>query len=412
MSVALVERAPTAGGSAVLSGGYVWTVPTMAAMVEANPLGDPALQALIVEEFDESIQWLDEIGVSLGPRSSISIGIGHQIDVRQYVRRCLELVGQTGFATFDVQTRSLRKDKTGTIIGAVVDQSGERSRISASHTVLATGGFQASPRLRATHIHRNARAMLLRSNEYSGGDGLRLGLAAGAATSPHMDGFYGHLIASPVTRWEESDFARLSQYTSHYGILVNRLGDRFMDESSADLMNAQGTLRQPGARAWLIVDEHIRNDLMGKPHMVGQTWIDRFQTASTAGARYASEMTLAGLAERLAEWGVDGSSFMRTVHRYNTGTLFPDDPPRARWHEPLVAPPFHGLEVQPAITFTHGGLRINADCYALDASAGIVRGLLVAGFDAGGIYHKGYAGGLSVALTMGRVAARTASTRT
>src|SRR5918994_4879323 len=38
--------------------------------------------------------------------------------------------------------------------------------------------------------------------------------------------------------------------------------------------------------------------------------------------------------------------------------------------EPLVEPPFHALEVQPAITFTYGGLRTDPDGRVLDPHGG------------------------------------------
>jgi predicted oxidoreductase len=84
------------------------------------------------------------------------------------------------------------------------------------------------------------------------------------------------------------------------------------------------------------------------------------------------------------------------------------EPPRTANRRPLTAPPFHAIEVQPAITFTHGGLRIDAQARVLDAAGRPIAGLLAAGADAGGTYHRAYAGGLAMASAFGLEAARTA----
>ena len=76
--------------------------------------------------------------------------------------------------------------------------SGERREIRARSTLLATGGFGADPDRRAEHIHPNARDIPLRANQYSKGDGLRLGLSAGGAFGPRDAGFYGHVSLRTV----------------------------------------------------------------------------------------------------------------------------------------------------------------------------------------------------------------------
>ena len=75
---------------------------------------------------------------------------------------------------------------------------------------------------------------------------------------------------------------------------------------------------------------------------------------------------------------------------------------------PLRVRPFHALEVQPALTFTYGGLRIDADARVLDRDNRPIAGLHAAGADAGGVFHAGYEGGLGMSLVLGQRAARTA----
>jgi succinate dehydrogenase/fumarate reductase flavoprotein subunit len=78
----------------------------------------------------------------------------------------------------------------GAVRGAeCVLADGTVRRIQARLTLLATGGFQADPELRAEHIHPQARGIALRSNPYSAGDGLRLGLSAGGTFGQAGAGF-------------------------------------------------------------------------------------------------------------------------------------------------------------------------------------------------------------------------------
>ena len=72
-------------------------------------------------------------------------------------------------------------------------------------------------------------------------------------------------------------------------------------------------------------------------------------------------------------------------------------------------PPYYVIEVIPAITFTFTGLRIDEHARVLDADGEPIRGLLAAGADAGGVFHRAYAGGLAAALVFGLQAAATAT---
>lgn len=63
----------------------------------------------------------------------------------------------------------------------------------------------------------------------------------------------------------------------------------------------------------------------------------------------------------------------------------------------------------PAITFPFHGLRIDDRARVLGADGRPLSGLLAAGSDTGGLWHRAYAGGLASALVFGLTAARTAA---
>ena len=83
--------------------------------------------------------------------------------------------------------------------------------------------------------------------------------------------------------------------------------------------------------------------------------------------------------------------------------------PRAGDLHPLTQPPFYAIRFLPGITVTYGGVRIDAFAQVLDSTGRPLGGLYAAGADAGGIYTRGYAGGLSMGLAFGRIAGREAA---
>jgi predicted oxidoreductase len=83
------------------------------------------------------------------------------------------------------------------------------------------------------------------------------------------------------------------------------------------------------------------------------------------------------------------------------------DPSRTVDAAPLVDPPYYVTELVPAITFSFGGLLIDADARVLDEQREPIPGLLAAGADSGGVWFRAYAGGIATALVFGLQAAET-----
>ena len=71
---------------------------------------------------------------------------------------------------------------------------------------------------------------------------------------------------------------------------------------------------------------------------------------------------------------------------------------------PLDTPPYYAIRTVPGITFTYGGAKVNANAQVLDKTDRPIPGLFAAGADCGGIYTRGYTGGLSMGLAYGLIA--------
>src|SRR5262249_50741633 len=150
---------------------------------------------------------------------------------------------------------------------------------------------------------------------------------------------------------------QLTRQSYPLGIVVNRRGERFVDEG-ADFRNytyaryGAQILRQPGGIAFQIFDATTRPMLRTEEH----------DSHPVTGAQAA---TLGDLADRL---GSRAAGLARTATAYNAGIVdLPfdpavkdgrrsnTDPPKSNWALPIATPPYHGYAVACGITFTFGG---------------------------------------------------------
>lgn len=409
--VIVVEKSAAIGGSAVLSGGVLWTA-SSAEKMRLYGAGEPALGKVVFDTYPAALAWLRRRGIDMSQRMDVLHGQGYQIDIHGWMRDCHSLVEQHGGSvSLETETLDLIRDADGAVLGAHTRHADGEVTVRARATLLATGGFQASPELRARYIHPNAREMLLRSNPVSDGAGLRLGAEAGGEIAGTNRGFYGHLVSEP-NRWDDERlFVALSQYHSEHALLLNEAGQRFCDETLGDHTNTYETLVQSGSRALCVWDARVHETYATVPVVSVGVPLDKMQTAIENGGKGVVAQTLDEVAAFAASQGFDGEAVRTSVETFNRTlkegweTL---TPPRTEDWRPIDKAPFYALVVHPAITFTFGGLTIDTGAHVLTSEGARVPGLFAAGSDAGGAYGHGYAGGLALAMTFGITAARSA----
>ncbi|MFD5760746.1 FAD-binding protein, partial [Streptomyces sp. NPDC127044] len=392
---------------------FVGPPPTLDVWRGVDRDGDPELARALLEGFAEGVAWIDSLGVECRPPVPVlGFGRGHQIDTNHYLDTCERLVRDRGGEVLTgTETRTMVTED-GVVKGAeCVLPDGSVRRIDAAWTLLATGGFQGDPALRAEHIHDRARDIELRANPHSRGGGLALGLAAGAAFGKKDAGFYGHLMPAGVSLSDPARFVDLALYYSEHALLFDLTGERFVDETVGDHLNAMALLERPGARGLLVTDARVHREWISASYVEGIPGVDKFQLCHRAGARSAVAESLEEFAWMPEEWGYPGAKIRDRVEEFNSVVRGGGEtvPGRLLDRQPLDDPPFYLIEAAPASTFAFGGLLIDAETLALSADGRrTVPGLLVAGADAGGLYRRAYAGGLAPALVFGLAAARTA----
>jgi tricarballylate dehydrogenase len=305
----------------------------------------------------------------------------------------------------------LTRGESGAVTGVVVRRpDGGTATVEAGAVVLAAGGFEANPQLRAAYLGPNWDVAKVRGTPHNTGEVLLAALAHGAQAYGNWSGCHAiqwDADAPPTGDREITN--RFSRQSYPVGIVVNRRGERFVDEGE-DFRNytyakfGAEVLRQPDGVAAQVFDRKTVGLL-------------RTIDYEAPGAARVDADTLGELAEGL---GVDRAGFERTVAEFNAaiqpGEFDPSvkdrkrtegiAPPKSNWAVPIDEPPFVGFRITCGITFTFGGVRVDDDARVLDAGGRPIPGLAAAGELVGGLFFHNYPGGTG--LTAGAVFGRRA----
>ena len=230
----VVDKASAIGGSAVYAG-FVWTAPTIEVMRRENSGADPALGARLVRESSPRSSGWGRSGRGRGRGQCARVRRGYPVDVAGLMMRCERIVRESqesALLTKSTVERLLVED------GAVRRSRGRRRRrqppghqgCSAAAGQRRLGG---DPDLRAQLIRPQARDMALRANRQSTGDGLRLGLAAGAASGSSTPALRRR-CGRARTVLDPTEFVSRPFYDSEHGVLLNLEGKRLCDETVRD----------------------------------------------------------------------------------------------------------------------------------------------------------------------------------
>ena len=407
--VLVLEKAERLGGSMRLSGGTVWTAPSMAVMERYVGGGDRERQRRLVAGIGPGLAWLAGLGVPDGLAIENEAQVGRELDPEALTERLSTAVAAAGGRIVaESAVDELRRDAHGAIRGAVTRSAdGHRRTVRARAVILATGGFQGNHELLARFVGRFADRLLIRSNPCSVGDGLLAALTAGAGTSPNMSTFYGHTMPAVPADPPPAAWTSVTQYATGDAIIINERGERFFDESRslADELASSEIIQQPNGRAFLLVDDRLYRD-EPLPGRSTQPLGANFDRAVASGAPALTRDSLPDLAEAMGRWNVSTVGVMATLEAFNEavarggGASLPV-PRRARAFG-LLGPPFRVMAVRPSITFTNGGVGVDVEGRVQDRGGRPIPGLWAAGADAGGTYRDGYMGGLVLGLVQGR----------
>ncbi|OEV30743.1 tricarballylate dehydrogenase [Streptomyces nanshensis] len=389
---------------------------------------DPELASTLVEKSLPTLLWMSEKGVRFVPiygRQAFKVdgrftfwggltveASGGGMGLVESLTRAAVRAGIR--IEYGARVLGLLQDDGGGVRGVTVRQAGQTRDEHADAVVLASGGFQSSPEMRARYLGPGWDLAKVRGTMYNTGDGLRMALRAGASPAGNWSGC--HAVGWDRNAPEFGDLAVGDHFQKHsypWGVMVNAHGRRFVDEG-ADFRNytyakyGRVILEQPGQFAWQVFDQKVT-------HLLRDEYRIRQITKVNAPS-------LTKLAEKMD--GVDPAGFVAEMETYNasvdTGTPFNPNVRDGRgtaglavdktnWANTVDEGPFEAYAVTCGITFTFGGLRIVPEsAQVLDTDMNPISGLFAAGELVGGLFYFNYPGGTG--LTNGSVFGRIAGT--
>lgn len=298
------------------------------------------------------------------------------------------------------------------IRGVLVLNGDEIVEIRGASTILSTGGFSANKEMVRQYIGKNADQCKLRGSKSCTGDGLRMALEVGAK-AVNLQYFYGHLLSrKALTDDRFWPYPRLDSFVDE-GILVDRNGNRFVDEGRGDVAVANELARSSDVTGatlifdhatWEAAKDNAQDSNLKTP--APNPWL-----SDNDGELYCHR-TIEGLAEAI---GINVESLAGTLEQYNHAVQLNISISLAvarTGKAKVLRAPFYGLKVVPGITFTMGGVLVNGRCEVLNGQEMTIAGLYAAGDAIGGLmggYRGGYTGGLTQAVVTGILAGENAA---
>jgi fumarate reductase flavoprotein subunit len=235
----VVEKGTRPGGSMLLSSCVVWRHLEWERFREECPGGEEQLQRLLWEQLDDSLAWLETLGAEPVWRDTENpLTTGRRYDPSALTELLITRAGPIELET------PLPEEPDPPVL-------------------LATGGFGG-------RLARE-RALLLRANRWSEGDGLEFALERGATTTAGLNEFYGRVMPAPPARIREEDFVPLAQL---YGREARVFTDDWREITPPRVAWHENDLVQLiGPRAWYVVAE--TNDRIEAARAAGGTVVQR-----------------------------------------------------------------------------------------------------------------------------------------
>jgi fumarate reductase flavoprotein subunit len=398
--------------------------------LDAEGYALPALADALANIASQSMQWLRQEGARiikvpihgksrwvLAPPRTLSAGLdwkGRGPDVvLQALRANLKQRG--GEIMLATRARALRMEQ-GRCIGVAVEQGGRSLTIEAATVLLADGGFQGNPDLVRRFISPRPDALTQRNAGSGAGDALIMAEEAGARLTDATS-FYGHLLArDSLTNPGLWPYPTMDTLVGG-AILVDRSGRRFIDEGLGGIAHSNAIARLDDPLAVTAVFDHAIWETTGRAELVPPN-----PQLVAAGGTLISAPELAALAQKI---DVPTRALQQTIETYNRAVSADQgerlDPPRTSGRmfgesrnagkrvsvAPVAAPPYYAVPLAVGISYTMGGIEIDAQACVIGRNGEPIPGLFAAGSCTGGVEGGplgGYIGGYLKAVGLGLIA--------
>ena len=383
-------------------------------MKGGHDLGDPTLVHYLTDNALDSVHWLESLGVkfkeecgsatgSLGERShypATPSGNTYIRSFQEYVQNHVDAVT----LLHEMQVTALNADANGAVVGVAAMYRGKQSvTIHAKSVIIATGGFGANVEYRQS-VNTGVWASVKLDDTIgctnikpcAQGDGLGLAKNAGAELIGLSD-IQLHPCGTPGTGLMED-----IRTSGRNRIFVNKAGNRFVNEGAERDKLCQAIFAQPDSTYWIVVNK-VRYPSTTDPDANGATIenmlaLNHIVTGSTV--------------EELAKaTGTDAANLQKAIDSYNAvvaGEAEDEFGFKAgnTADQQMTEGPWYACRKVPTVHHTMGGIHIDVNCQALNASGSPIKNLYACGECTGGIHGSNRLGGNAIAdcMTFGRVA--------
>jgi 3-oxo-5alpha-steroid 4-dehydrogenase len=300
------------------------------------------------------------------------------------------------------EARQLVIDRRGRVLGVKALQGRKllvRFYRAREGVVLSAGGFVFNRGMMKHHAPKYFAGIPL-GTPGDDGSGIRLGQSAGAATD-RLDRATAWRFINPPLAWSN-------------GIIVNRRGERMVNESCYGATIGDAIVERNDGKAWLVLDKELvaRSRREARPGKVlGFQWQLAWLNLLFALHRAPNIAALA------AHIGANPATLQATIDDNNLAAAGskPDDFGKDPEDMHVLRAPFFAIDASlgarffPCPVLTMGGLVVDEESGAVKNEAGhAIPGLYAAGRTAVGIPSHLYMSGLSIAdcIFSGRRAAR------
>ena len=367
-------------------------------MKGGHDINDPALVETLASKSAEAIDWLDTIGAEL-PKISFSGGASTN---RIHAPADGSAVGNFLVDKFSAKLKELGVDimlntkatqlimQDGKVAGVKAEGADANYTIHCKAVILATGGFGANLDMIAS-FRPDLQGTVTTNAPGATGDGIVMAQEVGAALVD-IEQIQLHPTVEQTTSMLITESVR-----GDGAILVNQGGKRFTNELLTRDAVSAAELEQEGCYAYIIFDQHLRDNLKA---------IEKYVTNGLT----KQADTIEGLAEQL---NIDPATLAQTLADWNEAVKNKNDTAFGRttgMENDLSTAPYYAIQVAPGIHHTMGGVKINTAAEVISTEGEVIPGLFAAGEVTGGVHGGNRLGGNAVAdiVIFGRIAAQSA----
>ena len=236
-------------------------------MLRAQPALDPALIEAWGDGAGPAVRWLESKGakfdylpiyfLTVSTSRLAPVGGGWAL-VEALAIWCETEGADRVTIQYETTARDLIHDESGRVVGIKALGPDGPCEFRGKSVVLASGGFEGNAEMLARYCGPQVQwtRPIAKGGYYNRGEGIRMGLEAGAAPG----GDFGSFHAQPVD--PRSGAIEAAVVTFNYGVLINLDGDRFTDEAplTADACYeaiSRDILQQKKGLAYVIHDARL-----------------------------------------------------------------------------------------------------------------------------------------------------------